>query len=51
MQAFAGLARVVADAGPLAVVMVKTFLNQAGRLIPFRQAEALWPLILELRSR
>ncbi len=51
MQAFAGLARVVADAGPLAVRTVRTFLNQATRHIPFQQAEALWPLILELRSR
>lgn len=51
IEVFAGLARVVADTGPLAVRAVRTFLNQAVRHIPFQQAEVLWPLILELRSR
>lgn len=50
MQAFVDLARVVADAGPIAARTVRTFLTQAARQIPFQQAEALWPLILELRS-
>lgn len=51
MEMFAGLARVVADAGPVAVRTVRTFLNQAACQITFQQAEALWPLIPELRSR
>ena len=50
-EAFAGLARVVTNAGPLAAKEVGRFINQVARQIPFQQAEALWPLILELRSQ
>jgi hypothetical protein len=51
MIAFSELVRCVSEGGPVAVKTARAFLNQAARNIPFAEAESLWPLILELRSR
>jgi tetratricopeptide (TPR) repeat protein len=51
IMAFAGLVGRVSEAGPVAIKTARRVLTQAARNIPFAQAESLWPLIVELRSR
>ena len=51
MERFTGLARTVAWSKVAATRAAREFLTKSARHIPFRQAEALWPLIMELRSR